>query len=313
MVGGLIGYGIGHIKSNLDVGAWIWYFIIVGSITICWGGFCCFIIPDNPTRAKFLTHDEKVLAIARLKDNHTGIINHNWKWTHFTECLTDLNIWAYAALLFLSAIPSGGIASFGNIVIKDFGFSSLDTTLLTIPLGAIQALSLLVSSLLNSRFRNIRCLVAAVSQVPPLIGAVLLMKLGQENHGGRLASYYIFQTHTVNDVMVYALFTANTSGFCKKTVGAAIMFIASAVGLIVGPQLFKASEAPVYSTAFNAAISCFALQIMIPFLIFLHLRWSNSKKAQALVGLPARTADEQYQEGLMDLTDKEQPHFTYVY
>ncbi|CAK7228327.1 hypothetical protein SCUCBS95973_006842 [Sporothrix curviconia] len=313
MIGGLIGYGVGHIQSSLAVGPWIWFFIIVGAVTFCWGIVLLFILPDNPMTAKFLTPHQRAVAIARVRDNHTGIINHQWKWAQARECLLDANIWMYCAILFLSAIPSGGVASFGSIVIKQFGFSSLNTTLLSIPLGAVQAVSLLTSGWVNSRFKNIRNLVSAISQVPALLGAVLLMTLPEANKIGRLFAYYIIQTHTVNDVMIYAVFSGNTAGFTKKVTGAAMMFISSSVGLIIGPQLFLSSQAPRYPTAFNAAISCFVLQIVLPFVLQAHLYWLNKKKAEQQAHLPPATEEELANEGLMDRTDKEQPHFRYVY
>lgn len=313
MVGGLLGYGIGHINSSLAVGPWIWFFIIVGAVTFCWGIILLFILPDNPMNAKFLKPHERALAISRVRDNHTGIINHQWKWAQFRETIMDLNIWLYCLVLFLGAIPSGGVASFGNIVIKQFGYSSLQSTLLTIPLGAVQTVSLLVSWWLNSRFKNIRLIVASVTQIPPLIGCVLLMTLPQSNKVGRLVSYYIIQTHTVNDVMIYAVFTGNTSGFTKKLTGSALMFIITSVGLIIGPQLFKADEAPRYKTAFNTAIACFTILIVLPFVQMLYLFWMNKKKQATLAGAPPPTEEELVQEGLMDLTDKQQPHFRYVY
>ena len=313
MFGGLIGYGVGHIQSSLPVGPWIWFFIIVGAVSFCWGIVLLFILPDNPMTAKFLTPHQRAVAIARVRDNHTGIINHQWKWAQVRECLLDLNIWMYCAILFLSAIPSGGVASFGSIVIKQFGFSSLKTTLLSIPLGAVQATSLLLSGWVNSRFKNIRNVVSAISQVPALIGAVLLMTLPEANRIGRLFAYYIIQTHTVNDVMTYAIFSGNTAGFTKKVTGASMMFIASSVGLIIGPQLFLSSEVPTYPTAFNAAISCFALQIVLPFVLQARLFWLNKKKVFQQANLPSATEEELANEGLMDRTDKEQPHFRYVY
>lgn len=313
MVGGLIGYGVGHIHSSLSVGAWIWFFIIVGAVTFCWGIALFFLLPDNPMNAKFLAPHERAMAVERVKGNRTGIINHQWKWSQFKECMLDINIWMNAALLFLSSIPSGGVASFGNIVIKQFGYSSIHTTLLTIPLGAIQTVSLLTSWWVNAYCKNIRCLVAAASQVPALIGAILLTTLPETNKVGKLVSYYIIQTHTVNDVMAYAIFSGNTSGFTKKLTGSAIMFIAASAGLIIGPQLFLKGESPTYPTAFNAAITCFSLQIVLPFMMQARFMWLNRKRAEAIATAPPATKEELAQEGLMDLTDKQQPHFQYVY
>ncbi|KAL4876884.1 major facilitator superfamily domain-containing protein [Aspergillus karnatakaensis] len=276
MTGGLIGYGIGHIKSDLNVGPWIWFFIIAGSVTICWGAQLFFTLPDSPLSARFLSREDRILA----------------KWEQVRECVLDVNIWLYCVTVGLSAIPSGGVASFGNIVIKGFGFSPLVTTLLSIPLGGIQVTCIIISWWLTARFKNIRCWISSLSQVPPLVGCILLMTLDLDNHVGLLLSYYAIQTHTLNSVMTYASFTGNTSGFTKKVVGTGMMFVCSSVGLMIGPQLFKSNEAPRYSTAFITSI--------------------NARK-QLRPEASTASEEEIAREGLMDLTDKRKPHFRYVY
>jgi hypothetical protein len=48
------------------------------------------------------------------------------------------------------------VSSFGSIVIKGFGFSALNTTLLQMPLGAVEAISFIVAGRLTSRYKNLR-------------------------------------------------------------------------------------------------------------------------------------------------------------
>jgi len=38
------------------------------------------------------------------------------------EMITDLKSWCWMALMFLMAIPAGGIGTFGPLILKGFGF-----------------------------------------------------------------------------------------------------------------------------------------------------------------------------------------------
>ena len=76
-LGGLLGYGIGHIRGALA--SWRYEFLIVGALCCTWGIVIGILMPDSPVTAKFLTHAEKKIAVERLKSNQTGIENKHLK------------------------------------------------------------------------------------------------------------------------------------------------------------------------------------------------------------------------------------------
>ena len=41
-------------------------------------------------RAKFLTEDERILAVHRIRSNNTGILNRNLKWKQIKEAINPL-------------------------------------------------------------------------------------------------------------------------------------------------------------------------------------------------------------------------------
>lgn len=65
--GGAIAYGIGHINGAGGLQGFRWLFIIEGIITLLSVVPTALILPDYPSRAKFLDEDAKRLAIDRLK------------------------------------------------------------------------------------------------------------------------------------------------------------------------------------------------------------------------------------------------------
>lgn len=104
-LGGIIGYGVGNISGGLDVGNWIWYFIIFGAFTILYGFFLLFFIPDSPMTARWLSDRDRALALARVRLNRTGIMNRKFKWYQVREAMLDPQTWMLVVIQFLTNIP----------------------------------------------------------------------------------------------------------------------------------------------------------------------------------------------------------------
>lgn len=60
-----------------------------------------FLFPDSPTNAWFLTPEERIIAVERIKGNQAGVENKHWKREQFIECLKDPKTWLF---FFISAI-----------------------------------------------------------------------------------------------------------------------------------------------------------------------------------------------------------------
>lgn len=56
-------------------------------------------MPDSPQTAKFLTAEEREIAIERLRVNQMGTGDGVWKWDHVTECLMDVKTWLWFSLI----------------------------------------------------------------------------------------------------------------------------------------------------------------------------------------------------------------------
>ena len=115
-----------------------------------------------------------------------------------------------------------GISNFGTIIIKGFGFSTLVTTLMQIPYGAIIALSILICVFANEYVeksgRQARSWFILLFLTPNIAGAFGLAFLDTDNQAGRLVSYYLTGPYNAAFVMVLSMSTANTAGHTKKVV-----------------------------------------------------------------------------------------------
>lgn len=144
IVGGLLAYCFSLITSG-PLKSWQWIFLVYGVISVLFGIFVGWWMPDSPMRAKCFTEEEKHLIVERVRDNQTGIQNRVFKRDQLIEALLDPQVWGYAIIAICTTLPTSGLGGFANIIIKSLGFSTLQTQLLSMVLGAYIIIVLLSS------------------------------------------------------------------------------------------------------------------------------------------------------------------------
>ena len=75
---GLLAFGCLHIQTT-GFEPWQWLVSITGSLTLFMSIIFWFFFPDSPTNAWFLTPEERVNAIVRIRDNQAGVENKSFK------------------------------------------------------------------------------------------------------------------------------------------------------------------------------------------------------------------------------------------
>ncbi|KDN46898.1 hypothetical protein RSAG8_03975, partial [Rhizoctonia solani AG-8 WAC10335] len=141
---------------------------------------------------------EKVVALERLRANNQGLFiyagteSKNWEWSQVREVLTDPKTYLWLAMQFVTALPSGGISTFGPLIIRGFGFNQFHTILLNIPFGALQVIITLGSAAIATKLK-LKWPVLFLLTLPPIAGAAALYELGRgtELRNTLLGCYYV--------------------------------------------------------------------------------------------------------------------------
>lgn len=106
------GIAVGTAKHGSAIAPWKIVFLVTGLLTIALGFYFLYLIPDNQLNARWLSKEDRVLAVERVRVNQQGIGNKHFKMYQLKEAFTDPMTWAFFLYSLLADIPNGGITNF---------------------------------------------------------------------------------------------------------------------------------------------------------------------------------------------------------
>lgn len=208
--GGLVAYGLSADESNFHPRKIL--FLLTGFITIVFGALFSVLIPDNQLNARWLSKEDRVLAIERVRINQQGIGNKHFKAYQFKESLLDPMTWAFVIFALLTNIPNGGLTKFFSLLIESFGFTPRESLLYGTPAGAVEFISLVLWGYLTTRIGN-RIILGSAGLLIALLGAILVVALPTHLKVGRLVGYYLTQASAPSFASLLSLIATNVAGY----------------------------------------------------------------------------------------------------
>ncbi|KUL86776.1 hypothetical protein ZTR_04772 [Talaromyces verruculosus] len=339
IIGSLVTYGLGHANSSV-LYHYQTIFMFCGLLTVLYSFLVLWLMPDSPMEAKFLSERERLIATERLRANQMGISTQEWRWDHVWETMIDLKTWCWFFAIISISISSGGIGTFGSLIVKSFGFNSFQTILFNIPFGVIQIICILGCGWLATRTQRKGLVIAGLS-VLPTVGAIMMLTVPRSQKGVLLFGYYLVSCLAGITPMLYAWQAQNTGGDTKKKCTSAMVFVGMCAGNVIGPLLYSTNDAPLYRTGLVADLAMFITVGVISGLTPFYLAYLNRKheKRRAELGKSAHVIDlsmirkdqlveskaveiedvrnqktsVESDKGLLDVTDLMNEDFIYVY
>ncbi|KAI9371704.1 major facilitator superfamily domain-containing protein [Aspergillus egyptiacus] len=241
IIGGAFNYGFAQITSGA-LKPWQYIYVFAGLLTFVFG-IWCFFLPNDPLNAWFLTPEERIVAVERLRASQTGVKNNKLKTGQLKEAILDIRIWLVALTMAAAYTVNGAVSGFGPLIVSTFGYSSLQSILFQFPLGAISAVGIVTTGWLSTRLRNIRIILLILCCLPVIAGFVMIWK---STWGHRpvtpVAGYSIIGFFGPVVGLTISLGASNVAGTTKKSFMASAVFVAYCVGNIVGPQMIRSQQ-----------------------------------------------------------------------
>ncbi|KAK5327648.1 hypothetical protein LTR20_002851 [Exophiala xenobiotica] len=309
LIGSLLIYGIGHIQGKLS--PWKYQYLILGAFTILWGVLIFIVLPDNPVKARFLTQEERVIAVERMRQEQTGIENKTFKFYQVKEALVDPKTWIMFATTFCLHFVNGAVSGFGAIIIRSFGYTHLDAILLTGAVGACVFVTLVLVGLVANHIPNIRTILMVACEIPVIIGSVLVWKMSwTSDRGAAIGGFILLGVFAGGYMMMLALSGANTAGHTKKAFTTGLLWSAWGISNGVAPLTIKTPEAQDhYPSCFKTTISTAALVIGGSLALRFYLQWENERRDRECGAVDEATV---IHVGFLDQTDRENKTFRYL-
>ena len=136
--GGLLATGLAEIRFH-GYNRWPWIFFVEGAITVLFGFIALFFLPNTPTQAKFLTEEERVAAVARMKlDAHgastkSHVESEQFSWAWVRMAVLNWNTVLLSLNFFAIITPIYSFSLFLPTIIASLGYSSVIAQLFTVP------------------------------------------------------------------------------------------------------------------------------------------------------------------------------------
>ncbi|ELR08109.1 hypothetical protein GMDG_02936 [Pseudogymnoascus destructans 20631-21] len=301
IVSSALSYGLGRIVSNV-LYSWQIIFLFCGLVTVITAPFVYWKLDNDIATARFLTEEERQQGIERLRTNNTGVEDfHEFKWSHVWEAALDLKTWLWLVLAML-------------------------------PNLAVQTLVIITSCWVANKAK-LKGVILLGFMLPVVVGTGMLYGLNRNasDRPALLVAYYLTAFLFAANPLLLVWVVGNTAGETKKSVTLSLYQAGSSAGALIGPLLFSADQKPEYRPGIVGVLGVFVAMIVVIvlqlfLLIYLNKQQVKKRIANGKSGVivdrsmttevhtDGKTQDLLAEEVLpMDLTDRENDEFMYIY
>lgn len=313
MVGALLAYGLGHC-TNTSLAPWKLIFLVIGLINFAWAMAFLYLAPDSPTNARFLTHEEKLKVINRVSKNQMGIKDTKFKFSQALEANKDLNAWILALIGLGCGVINGGTSNFISSLIKGFGFSGLNATVLQLPTGAIEFVCVFTAGMLAiTTKKNVRTILLFVLCIPTLAGLIGIHLIPLEHKWALVGCCWLLYIIGGPVIMCWILINVTTAGSSKVSTVKIMWFLCYTAGNICGSKIMYAKEAPKYISGMKGLISSYAGMMFLSIVYYAMMYYRNKKRDEKYGKVTPEGEREGIINGFKDMTDFENTYFRYAY
>jgi predicted MFS family arabinose efflux permease len=280
-------------------------FLFVGCLTIASVPFIYWKLDNDIPSARFLTEEEKPMAVERLRANQTGTGSRDFKLKHVFEALIEPKTWLWIGMSMLLNVGASVTNTFGPLILSGLGFDAYTTSLLNMPFGAMQLLVIILASYLAQKAR-VKGAILAMIMLPVVAGLAVLYAVPRSGHqAALLVGYYLLAFLFGGNPLIVTWIVGNTAGTTKKSFVMSAYNAASSAGNIVGPLLFNKKDSPAYHPGLRGCLGIFVALVAIILLQWANLVFLNKLQERKRVrnGKPAKMVDHSMQNQYHDFEE----------
>ncbi|KAI4642449.1 uncharacterized protein J4E79_011511 [Alternaria viburni] len=271
----ILAYGIAHMRNE-------------GLLTIIIGIIAYWFISNYPATVSWLSKEERAFVQARLKADSDATNDEAFSWAEVLLAAKDIKIWLYAFAFHTMSLPLYTLSLFLPTIIRDMGYTSAQSQLLTIPPYAVATLFTIFWAILSERYAR-RALFILTTSTVAIIGYIILLantdpkaRPGVSYVGTFFAAIGIYPSVA----LVLCWPAINVSGQTKRATANAMQISIGNLGAVLGTQLYRANSGPRYVLGHSFALGYLCLNLVVVGVLWVLLKRENAEKERVLVERP---------------------------
>ncbi|OAA58435.1 Major facilitator superfamily domain, general substrate transporter [Niveomyces insectorum RCEF 264] len=240
--GGALAYALADVHSRIQ--SWRFLFIIEGVPTALIALMCWWFIPDSPSKARFLTPRERLIAEFYARRQHEDRQGTGLRLEHLFDAFKDYRNWIFALTNFSTNVSFASMPLFLPTIVSEMGaFTPQQSNGLSAPPYLLSFFLIILVAYLSDRLR-MRGPFAVFFSLIACIGyiVVAVTETVAARYFGLFFVVMIFVTVAVNLV-----WNANSNeNESKRAGGLWIIMTVGQCGTLLGTNMFPAQEGPRY-------------------------------------------------------------------
>ncbi|KAI5475873.1 MFS general substrate transporter [Pseudohyphozyma bogoriensis] len=309
---GLLGYAIANLDHKLGYRAWRWIFGIEGLFTVLVGLTCYFFVADTPTKARWLSDDERNYLVLRQKYAHGPVPQSSTlQWKYVRQALCDWKGWFGCIIFWGNSIPVYGLSYTLPTIVKNLGFSAAKAQGMAAPPYIFACIVTVVVSLLSDKYKK-RSLVIFSAYCGTVVGYAILISTSGKTHLTGVTLFGVFVTAaSLYSALppTMAWIANNIEGQAKRAAVLAIVPTIGQLGGVIGSHIYLSNQAPKYPVGFGvslaAAVGCGLIGTLVMRYTLAYINRQRDKMS------PEEVHARYTEEELTDMGDKS-PLFRYI-
>ncbi|CEP22079.1 unnamed protein product [Cyberlindnera jadinii] len=274
----LLGFALIRIQTNVFPHGWQWVFLVEGVFTFLIGVFSYFMMPASAAQTKtwyrkngwFTDREEKIVVNRVLRDDPTKGDMNNREPVSLKELamsFTDFDLLPIYIVRFLGDMMTSPVSNYLTLTLRQLGFSKFNTNLLTIPANVLAIITMVTTGWLSEKLKT-RALILAFTGVW-CMSCLVPLRFWPGTQVDVWPTYVILTIllgHAPFWPISISWCSSNSNSVRARAVSAAIVNMFSQAASIVGSNIYRADDKPLYhrgnswlvGISVAAIIACFA-------------------------------------------------------
>ncbi|KAF4820653.1 putative transporter [Colletotrichum siamense] len=289
IVAPLLALGVLRMDGLSGYEGWRWLFIIEGILTMSISIWAWFMMAPSPTQTRapwrpngwFNDHEERVLVNRILRDDPSKGDMHNRQAITpklLLQSLADWELWPIYIFGLIWEIPSGPPDQYLTLTLRNLGFNTNDTNLLSIPPQFLGAIFMMIMTYLSEIWDS-RALFGAFTQLwylPNLIAMAVLPS--NSSPWVQYAVVTVLLSYPSPHAMHVSWASRNSHSVRTRAVSAALYNMMVQLARVIYSNIYREDDRPEYRRGNRVLIGICCGNICIYLLAKVFYMWCNRKR-----------------------------------